>query len=248
MRLKDKVSIVTGAARGIGEAIAVTFAKEGAHVAVFDLLADQARHVEEKIKAMGRKSMAIGMDISKSADVNRAVQQVLDAFGRIDILVNNAGICQATPIEKITEEEWDRMFAVNMKGVFLCSKAVMPVMKRQKSGRIINFGSIAGKSGGLLAGAHYSATKAGVMCFTKSLARELAPYGVNVNAIAPGVIETVMTEMLSQGQWDKYTSIIPMGRVGTVQEAAKVALFLACDDSSYITGEIVDLNGGQLMD
>jgi len=248
MRLKDKVSIVTGAARGIGEAIALTFAKEGSHVAVLDLIADQAGQVAERIQSMGRKSMAIGMDISKSQDVHRAVQQALDAFGRIDILVNNAAICQATPIEKITEEEWDRLFAVNMKGVFLCSKAVMPVMKHQKSGRIINFGSIAGKVGGVLAGAHYSATKAGVMCFTKSLARELAPHGVNVNAIAPGVIETAMTEMLSQGDWDKYNKIIPLGRVGTVEEAAKVALFLASDDSSYITGEIIDLNGGQLMD
>jgi 3-oxoacyl-[acyl-carrier protein] reductase len=248
MRLKDKVSIVTGAARGIGEAIALTFAKEGSHVAVLDLLAEPATRVAEKIQALGRKSMAIPMDISKSADVNRAIQQVLDQFGRIDILVNNAGICQATPLEKITEEEWDRIFAVNMKGVFLCSKAVLGIMKRQRSGKIINFGSIAGKIGGVLAGAHYSASKAAVMCFTKSLARELAPFGVNVNAIAPGVIETAMTEMLTQGHWDKYTTIIPMGRVGTVEEAAKVALFLASDDSSYITGEIVDLNGGQLMD
>lgn len=248
MRLKDKVSVVTGSARGIGEAIALTFAKEGSQVAVLDLIADQAARVAEKVQAMGRKSLAIGMDISKSAEVNRAIQQILDKFGRIDILVNNAGICQAKAIEQITEEEWDRLFAVNMKGVFLCSKAVMGIMKRQKCGKIINFGSIAGKIGGLLAGAHYSATKAGVMCFTKSLARELAPFGVNVNAIAPGVIETAMTEMLSQGHWDKFTSVIPMGRVGTVEEAAKVALFLASDDSSYITGEIVDLNGGQLMD
>ncbi len=187
MRLKDKVSVVTGAARGIGEAIALTFAKEGSHVAVLDLIADQASRVAEKVQAMGRKSLAIGMDISKSPEVNRAIQQVLDKFGRVDILVNNAGICQAKAIEQITEEEWDRLFAVNMKGVFLCSKAVMGIMKRQKYGKIINLGSIAGKIGGLLAGAHYSATKAGVMCFTKSLARELAPFGVNVNAIAPPI-------------------------------------------------------------
>ena len=248
MRLKDRVSIVTGAARGIGKAIALEFAREGAQVAVFDLIADQATKVTEQIRAMGRKSIAVGMDISKSAEVNGAIQKVLKEFGRIDILVNNAGICQEAPIEAITEEDWDRVFAVNMKGVFLCSKAVMGTMKRQKSGKIINFGSIAGKVGGIIAGAHYSATKAGVMCFTKSLARELAPFGVNVNAIAPGVIETAMTQMLTKGDWEQFQRIIPLGRIGTVEEAAKVALFLACDDSSYITGEIIDLNGGQLMD
>lgn len=188
------------------------------------------------------------MDVSDGSEVEFAINKVLAAWGRIDILVNNAGICRVASIEDTTEADWDLVMAVNLKGTFLCSRAVMKVMKKQKSGKIINFGSVSGKVGGIAAGAHYSASKAGVMCFTKSLARELAPFGINVNGIAPGVIETDMTRSITGGDWDKYISTIPLGRIGTQEEVAKLALFLASEDADYLTGEIVDINGGQFMD
>lgn len=248
MKLSGQVSIVTGGGRGLGEAMALAFAQEGSHVAVCDVELKIAEQVAKKIQDMGRRSLAIQMDVSKSQEVKANIQRIYNEFGRIDILVNNAGICLVSPIEEIREEDWDLIFAVNVKGVFLCSQAVMGIMKRQKSGKIINLGSIAGKLGGIAAGSHYSASKAAVMCFTKSLARELAPHGVRVNALAPGVIETDMTRMVSEGNWQKYIDTIPLGRIGTAEELAKVALFLASDDSSYLTGEIIDVNGGQLMD
>jgi 3-oxoacyl-[acyl-carrier protein] reductase len=173
---------------------------------------------------------------------------VVKEFGRIDILVNNAGICQVTPVDQIEEKDWDRMFAVNVKGVFLCSKAVMGFMMKQKSGKIINLGSLAGKVGGIATGAHYAATKAAVLCFTKSLAKFLGPHGIRVNALAPGVIETDMTRMITGGDWRNFLATIPLGRIGDVKEVAKVAVFLASDDSSYLTGETIDINGGQFMD
>jgi 3-oxoacyl-[acyl-carrier protein] reductase len=249
MRCEGKVSIVTGGAAGIGEATALALAREGAHVAVLDLDGRRAEMVSAAIREIGRKSIPIRVDVSSSEEVDHSVQRVLKEFGRIDILVNNAGICQVvSSIEKITEQDWDRMLAINLKGVFLFSKAVMGIMKGQKSGKIINMGSLAGKVGGIATGAHYAASKAGVLCFTKSLAKELAPFGVHVNAIAPGVIETDMTRMITGGDWENYLSIIPLGRIGLVEELAKVVVFLASDDASYITGEIIDVNGGQFMD
>jgi 3-oxoacyl-[acyl-carrier protein] reductase len=170
------------------------------------------------------------------------------AWGRIDVLVNNAGICRTASIEEISGTDWDRILGVNLKGTFLCCRAVMGEMKRLKSGKIINIGSISGKVGGIAVGAHYSASKAGVMCFTKSLARELAPFRVNVNAIAPGVIETDMTREITAGDWGKYLAGIPMGRIGRPEDVARVAVFLASADADYLTGEIIDVNGGQLMD
>jgi 3-oxoacyl-[acyl-carrier protein] reductase len=154
---------------------------------------ETAQRVTEEVHALGRRSLALRVDVSNARDVSEMADRVVKEFGRIDILVNNAGICQVVTIEKMSEEDWDRVMAINLKGVFLCSKAVMGVMKKQRSGRIVNMGSLAGKVGGIATGANYSVSKAGVMCFTKALARELAPYGVTVNAVAPGVIETDMT-------------------------------------------------------
>jgi 3-oxoacyl-[acyl-carrier protein] reductase len=249
MKFQGKVSIVTGGGAGIGEAIALAFAREGAHVAIWDLDGNRAEKVSSTIQEMGHKSIAIQMSVANAREVNASVQRVLREYGRIDILINNAGICQVVPsLEEIKEEDWDRVLAVNLKGVFLCSKAVMGVMKKQKAGKIINMGSLAGKVGGIATGAHYAASKAAVMCLTKSLAKELGPYGVHVNAIAPGVIETDMTQMITGGDWRAYLSTIPLGRIGVVDEVAKVALFLASDEASYLTGEIIDVNGGQFMD
>jgi 3-oxoacyl-[acyl-carrier protein] reductase len=218
-------------------------------VAIWDLDGNRAERVSSTIQKMGHKSIAIQMSVANSREVNASAERVLREYGRIDILINNAGICQVVPsIEEIREEDWDRVLAVNLKGVFLCAKAVMGIMKKQKAGWIINMGSLAGKVGGIATGAHYAASKAAVMCFTKSLAKELGPYGVHVNALAPGVIETDMTQMITGGDWRSYLSTIPLGRIGAVDEVAKVALFLASDEASYLTGEIIDVNGGQFMD
>jgi 3-oxoacyl-[acyl-carrier protein] reductase len=197
---------------------------------------------------MGRKALSFHVDVSKSGEVNAMVEKVLAQFGKIDILVNNAGICKVASIEETTEEDWDRIMAVNLKGVFLCSKAVMAVMKKQRSGRIVNMGSLAGKVGGVATGANYAASKAGVMCFTKSLAKELAPYGVTVNALAPGVIETDMTHGITGGDWTNYLRTIPLGYIGAPEDVANAVLFFVSDEARYITGEIMDVNGGMLMD
>jgi 3-oxoacyl-[acyl-carrier protein] reductase len=223
-------------------------AQEGADVAVWDVNEPQAEEVAAMIRRVGQKSMYSRVDVSIAQEVHAAAQRVGEVLGRIDILVNNAGICQVTPVDQIEEKDWDRIFAVNVKGVFLCSRAVMKIMMKQRRGKIINLGSVAGKLGGIASGAHYAASKAAVMCLTKSLARFLGPHGVRVNALAPGVIETDMTRMITGGDWRNYLATIPLARIGDVQEVAKVAVFLASDDSSYLTGEIIDINGGQFMD
>jgi 3-oxoacyl-[acyl-carrier protein] reductase len=248
MKLKGEVAIVTGGGAGIGRAIALAMAQEGADVAVWDVNEPQAEEVAAMIRQMGKKSMSFRVDVSLAQEVHAAAQKVGKELGRIDILVNNAGICQVTPLDQIEEKDWDRMFAVNVKGVFLCSQAAMKIMMKQKSGKIINLGSVAGKLGGIASGAHYAASKAAVMCLTKSLARFLGPHGVRVNALAPGVIETDMTRMITGGDWRNFLATIPLARIGDVKEVAKVAVFLASDDSSYLTGEIIDINGGQFMD
>jgi 3-oxoacyl-[acyl-carrier protein] reductase len=248
MQFQGRSAVVTGGGNGIGRAIAMALAKEGAKVALWDVDTIQAAQTAAKIEAGGGTTLCLKVDVSVGTDVKTAVMQTRNTWGRIDILINNAGICDVTPIEKISEDEWDRVLAVNLKGTFLCSQAVMPVMQQQRSGRIINMGSVAGKLGGIAVGAHYAASKAAVMCFTKSLARALATYNVTVNAISPGVIETDMTRAISGGDWEKYLSTIPLRRLGTAEELAKIAVFLASDDAAYLTGEIIDVNGGQLMD
>ena len=248
MRLLGKKALITGAGRGLGRAIAVAFAVEGADVAVWDLDQEGARETEGLVKGLGRNALALQVDVSDGGQVKQGVASVLESFGSLDILVNNAGICPVRKWEEITEEEWDLVMAVNLKGAFLCSQAVTPMMKDQNGGRIINLGSVAGKVGGIASGAHYAVSKAGVICLTKSTARALAPHGITVNALAPGVIETVMTRELSQGDWDDYLASIPLGRIGAPDDLARAALFLASDDAAYITGEILDVNGGMLMD
>ncbi len=248
MRLKNKVAIVTGGGRGIGLAIALAFAREGAHVAICDVNASLLDTARAEIEALGGRGLALRADVADKAQVSRMVGDVLRELGTIDILVNNAGIYEVLPIEEITEEQWERTLAVNLKGVFLCSQAVMGHMKRQRSGRIVNMASVAGKTGGQLAGAHYSASKAGVMCFTKSLAREVAPYGITVNAVAPGRIDTPMIRIASDEENEALRAATPLGRLGKPEDVARAVVFLASDEASFITGEILDVNGGLLMD
>ncbi len=242
MRLKNRVAIVTGGGQGIGRAICLRFASEGAHIAIAEQNRETAEVVAEQVRALGVLALAIHTDVSNGDAVRAMVSQTLHTFERIDILVNNAGIFSHTPIEECTESEWDRIMAVNLKGPFLCSQAVMEIMRKQRSGRIINLGSIAGRVGGLFASAPYASSKAGVMCLTKSFARRLGEYGITINAIAPGVAKTEMTK-----DHPEMTPQIPLGRVADPKEVANVALFLASDEGSYLTGVILDVNGGMLM-
>ena len=242
MRLKDRIAIVTGGGGGIGRAMCLVFAREGAHIVIAEHNLKTAEVVAEEVKVLGRQSLAIPTDVSNSESVQSMVNQTLETFGRIDILVNNAGIFSYTRIEDCTGEEWDRMMAVNLKGPFLCSQAVMETMKKQKFGRIINLGSLAGQVGGLVASAPYSASKAGVMCLTKSLANALGEYGVTVNSLAPGIINTDMAK-----NHPDMTDKIPLGRKAEPEEAANVALFLASEEGRYLTGVTIDVNGGMRM-
>jgi 3-oxoacyl-[acyl-carrier protein] reductase len=188
------------------------------------------------------------MDVTDKEQIQHVVGAVLDQWGVVDILVNNAGIYEVLPAEDISEEQWDRMLAVNLKGAFLCCQAVIPIMKRQENGRIISIASSAGKTGGTLAGAHYSVSKAGVICLAKQLARELGPHGITVNAIAPGRIDTPMIQIASAEENEAFRLRTPLGRLGTPADVANATLFLASDEASFITGEIVDVNGGLLID
>lgn len=242
MRLKNRVAIVTGGGQGIGRAICLKFAKEGANITIAEQNLETAETVAKQARVLGIRALPICTDVTDSDAVRAMVSQTLHSLQRIDILVNNAGIFSHTPIEECTEEEWDRIMAVNLKGPFLCSQAVIEVMKKQGNGRIINLGSVAGRVGGLFASAPYASSKAGVMCLTKSFARRLGKYGITINAIAPGVAETEMTK-----DHPEMTPQIPLGRVADPMEVANAALFLASDEGSYLTGVILDVNGGLLM-
>ena len=248
MQLRQKVAIVTGGACGIGKTISQTLAKEGAHVIVCDIDYGLAQNTVNDIKNQGFAASAVRMDVSCGEEVKRVFKNILNKFTRIDILINNAGICSLIPIEDITEQEWDRIMNVNLKGTFLCSQAVLESMMNQKSGKIVNIVSIAGKVGGILTGAHYSASKAGVICLTKSLALRLAPYKINVNAVAAGPIKSQMTDTFPPDKRAKLAQSIPLGGFGEPQDVANAVLFLVSNKAKYITGEILDVNGGLLMD
>lgn len=242
MRLEGQIAIVTGGGGGIGKATCLAFAREGADIVIPEVNIANAEAAASEIQALSRKCEVIETDVSNGDSVRKMVHQTLNEFGRIDILVNNAGIFSYTRIDACTEEEWDRMMAVNLKGPFLCSQAVMETMKAQRSGRIINLGSLAGQVGGIVASAPYSASKAGVMCLTKSLARVLGEYGITVNSIAPGIAATEMAK-----NHPDMRSQIPLGRVADASEVASAILFLASDEGRYLTGATLDVNGGIRM-
>ena len=248
MQLKGKVAIITGAAKGLGKAIAECFGREKAIVVVNDIKIKESQQVVKDIISKGGRAIAITADVSKAEEVKNMVQNISDKFGRIDILVNNAGICERLAIEDITSEQWDRTLDINLKGTFLCSQAALKIMKSQRSGKIINIASLAGKVGGINVGAHYSASKAGIICLTKSFAKDGASYGITVNAVAPGVINTDITSSLPKKEIESYCKSIPLRRIGNPEEVAELVLFLASNSSNYITGEIIDINGGMLMD
>jgi len=247
VKLSGKSALVTGASRGIGREIALELAREGADVAVnFAGSEAKAKEVVELIQAMGRKAIAIQADISSGEDVQKMVDETIKQFGKLDILVNNAGITRDQLLMRMKESDWDEVINTNLKGVFLCTKAVTRQMMKQRSGRIINISSIVGVSGN--AGqANYVAAKSGVIGLTKTAARELAPRGVTVNAVAPGYISTDMTDQLPEEVKSEMLKQIPLARIGEPKEIAKVVSFLASDDSSYITGQTIHVNGGMYM-
>ena len=248
MRLDGKVAIITGAGRGIGRAIALALARDGADVVVNDVDLQSAEATADKVRAMGRRALPIKADVSVEEEVIKMVKTALKAFGKIDILVNNAGIFSSIPVGDITGENWDKTMKVNLKSVFLCSQAVMEFMKRKRSGKIVNVASLAGKVGGIVAGADYAASKAGVICLTKSLAKQLAPYGINVNAVAPAWIETDMMKDWPRETKESILKQIPLGRFGKPEEVAEAVVFLVSDGAGFITGATIDINGGILMD
>lgn len=244
-RLKGKTALVTGGGRGIGEAICRTFAAQGARVAVADI--DRAGAESTLGDLPGDEGLAIEMDVASTSSVRKGVERAINCFGQIDILVNNAGVVTYTTVDDCSEEVWDRIFAVNLKGTFFCAQAVVAHMKARGSGAIINMTSLAAKNGGLAAGPPYAAAKAGVLTLTITLARALAPHGIRVNGIAPGIIDTQMTQGLSPDHAELARQI-PLGEKGTPEDVAHCALFLASEEARHITGEIIDVNGGLFMD
>ena len=248
--LENKVAIITGARRGMGKADALLLAQQGAKVVVSDILQEECEEVVKEIEKNGGEAMAIKCDVSKKKEVDEMIKKTIDKWGKIDILVNNAGICQFKSFLDLTEEDWDKTIDINLKGYFLCAQACAKEMAKQKSGVIINIASIAmGQVGcGFATLAHYSATKGGIVAMTETLAAELAPYNIRVNAISPGVIDTPMVDPLKSDEKMIQATLarIPLKRMGKVEEVANTVLFLVSDESSYATGSNVIIDGGWL--
>ena len=250
MKLEGKKAIVTGGGTGIGKAIALEFASAGADIAICSRNVQNIEKVRDEVIARGRNSLAIPMDMRVREQVDNMVRQVIDQFGRIDILVNNAGINRPTPVLDLTEDIWNLIFDTNLKGIFFCTQAVARQMVKQKHGKIINISSTASLGANEPGQAAYAASKIGINAFTKACAREFGPYGINVNAIAPGrVLTPLIYASRTPEQVEKFievgVSTAVLGRLGTVEDIAHLALFLASDDAPFITAEIIACNGGR---
>ena len=242
--LKGKVALITGAARGIGKAIALRYASEGASIAFTDLeINDVAQQTIAEIEALGARVKGYASNAADFQATQEVVEQIMADFGRIDILVNNAGITKDGLVMRMSEAQWDAVIDVNMKSAFNFLHAVVPVMARQRSGSIINMASIAGQTGNP-GQVNYSASKAGLIAMAKSVAKEMGPRGIRANAIAPGYVLTEMTEVLPQAVKDEFIKLIPLKRGATVEEIANTALYLGSDLSSYVTGQVIAVNGG----
>ena len=243
MNLSGKVALVTGSGRGIGKAITFKLASKGAIMVVNDLSLSGAQTVVDEIKAQGGGGLAIAADVSSAADVARMVEATITAYGHIDILVNNAGITRDQLLLRMTDSEWDDVLNIDLRSVFLCTRAVLKHMLKERKGRIVSIASIVGLMGN--AGqANYAAAKAGIVGFTRSVAKEVASRGITANAVAPGFIETDMTAKLSEKQKQDLMSRIPLGYLGTPQDVAEVVAFLASDEARYITGQVITIDGG----
>lgn len=244
--LSNKVAVVTGASRGIGRAIAIALAAQGAKVVASARNAVALAELIEQIKSQGGDALAVVGDVAVEDDANNLVKQAVDAYGQVDVFINNAGITRDGLLLRMKNDDWDAVLDTNLKGAFLCTRAVAKVMSKQRSGRIINISSVVGEMGN--AGqANYCASKAGLLGLTKSVARELARRNVTVNAITPGFIVTDMTDDMTDKARDAMTEQIPLGRLGTAEDIANVVIFLASDQSAYITGQVIGVNGGMYM-
>ncbi|MDH7481334.1 MAG: 3-oxoacyl-[acyl-carrier-protein] reductase [Armatimonadota bacterium] len=249
MKLEGKVAIVTGAGRegkGIGRSIALALAREGADIVIADYVAEAAEAVAEEVRLLGRRAVAVRANVANPADAEAIVQKALDEFGKIDILVNNAGITRDALMIKMSEEDWDLVINTNLKGTFNCTKAVIRPMLKQRSGKIVNVASVMGIIGNI-GQANYSASKAGIIGLTKTTARELGSRGINVNAVAPGFIQTAMTDELPEDIRENISKQIPLQRLGTPDDVAGLIVFLCSEDSSYITGQVINVDGGMVM-
>lgn len=245
-RLENKIAIVTGGARGIGRAISLRLASEGAKIAIVDIMLDVAEATAKEFADKGFEARAYAANVAKPEDADATVKKVIADFGRVDILVNNAGITKDNLIMRMSEAEWDAVIAVNLKGTFNFTKAAVTPMARQRSGKIVNIASVVGRMGN--AGqANYSASKAGVIALTKSTAKEFGSRNVQVNAVAPGFIETEMTAKLPQSVRDTFMMVIPAKRPGKPEDVANVVFFLCSSDADYVTGQVINIDGGMLM-
>jgi 3-oxoacyl-[acyl-carrier protein] reductase len=240
--------VVTGAATGIGAATAVLFAEEGGRVIAADIDLEGARETVAQAARSGGDAKAFTMDLSRVADIAAFVERVLEEYGRIDVLVNNAGLFSTLSIPEMTEDAWDRVLDVNLKGTFFLSQRVIPGMMENRYGKIVNVSSLAAKRGGVTSGMNYASSKGGVIVITKGFAKFCAPYGINVNAVVPSFCDTPMFRSLPSEKQQQAARAIPLGRVADPRELAYAILFLASDEASFITGEILDVDGGLLMD
>lgn len=247
MQLKGKTAVVTGSGRGLGKAIALKLAQLGANIVLNDIAAsDSIDATAEEFKAAGYNVAVTKGDVRNSEDVKAMVSAAVETFGSLDILVNNAGVTKDKPMAMMSEEDWDLVLDINLKGAFFCTKLAAKQMIRQRSGRIVNIASVAGRYGNP-GQANYSASKAGLIGLTKTTAKEFASRGVTCNAVAPGFIQSKMTDALPDEVRKKYLDYIPLGRFGTPDDVANVVAFLASDESGYVTGQVIDIDGGLVM-
>ena len=246
MRLEGKTVLITGAAQGIGKSIALGMAKEGASIAIADVNIESAQSTSQEVANLGVKSMAVKLDVSSQNDVTSVFKAVTEELGPLDILVNNAGITRDTLLLRMKEEDWDAVLDVNLKGSFLCSKEAIRIMGKQRYGKIINISSVVAFMGN--AGqANYSSSKAGLIGLTKTIAKEYASRGIRANAVAPGFIETAMTDKLSEEVKNEMKKAIPLGQFGTPEDVTNAVIFLASKEADYISGQVIHVNGGMYM-
>ena len=247
MQLKGKTAVVTGSGRGLGKSIALKLAQMGANIVLNDIVSSDAiDSTAEEFKAAGYNVLVTKGDVRSESDVKDMVSKAVEAFGSVDILVNNAGITKDKPMAMMSEQDWDDVLDINLKGAFFCTKIVSKTMIKKRSGKIINIASVAGVMGNP-GQANYSASKAGLIGLTKSTAKELASRGITCNAVAPGIIQSKMTDVLPEKVKENYLNNIPLGRFGTPDDVANVIGFLASDDSNYVTGQVINIDGGLVM-